>query len=73
MFHGTVKLAPLATLTRATEHAPVGEAQLVAFEIAKEGDIRRSPVRLNMGKAAQIPVNRDVRNGGAEHGADRRE
>ena len=73
MLHGAVKLAPPTALARATKHAPVGEAQLAAFEIAKESDIRRAPVRVDMRKAAQVPVDRNVCDGRTKHGADRRE
>ena len=71
MFHGAVKLTPPTALARASQHAPVGETQLAALKITEERDIRRAPVRVNVRETAEIPVDRDMSNGGTQHGAHR--
>ena len=56
MRDAAVELDPLAPLTAPPYLSPVLEAEIAAVKIHKEGDLRRSPVFVDVREAAKVAV-----------------
>ena len=65
-----VETMPLAAVSRATHTPPVFETQFTPRVLTKESDEGLASIMVHMGLTTQVPVDRNLVNFGAEHGAD---
>ena len=67
---GTIEGDPLTTHLRATQSAPILEAEFTALEVSKESNVRQPRIVISVGVTAQVPIDSDLINLGAQHITD---